>query len=161
MELIELEYVKIFDAGVKVLLPICSKDVSESVIKLKYPSALRPQIIKTNQEENIDFTFNMLKQNIPEEQLMVLLSMIKSNIMKQHSGFKFNEEITRDDKNKNVVWVEYEAPAIDGVMYYIMALIKLDKVIVQAIYNCQTRNRENWKKVMLRSINSIRSVENE
>lgn len=161
MEVVELEYVKIFDNSVKVLLPVCSKDVSMSVLRLKYPSALRPQIIKTNSEETVDFMYNLMNQNIPEESLPVLLSMIKSNIMKQHSGFKFNEQIIKEDENRNIVWIEYEAPALDGTMYYIMALIKLDKLIVQAIYNCDIRNKENCKKVMLRSINSIRSVENE
>ena len=161
MDLVELEYIKIFSNSAKVLLPVGSKDLNTSMVKLKYPSALRPQIIKTNSEENVDFTFNIMDQNIPEEGLPILLSMIKANIMKQHPGFKFNEQYTIDSQNKNLVMMEYAAPAIDGIMYYIMGLVKINKQVIQAIYNCDINNKDKYKKIMLRSINSIRGIENE
>ena len=156
--MVELEYVKIFDNSIKVLLPICSKDVSVDVARLKYPSALRPQIIKCNPEGTVDFTFNQMQQDIPEEYLLVFLNMIRSNMMKQHSGVRFLTKEAEAGEQKNVVWTEYEMPAINGVSYYVMGIVKINQSIVQAVYNCDTRNKEEWKRIMLRSINSIRSV---
>lgn len=51
------------------MLPDTFVDMPSSIVKLKYPSEQRPQIIKTSLDASVNFTFSLFNQEFEDSQV--------------------------------------------------------------------------------------------
>ncbi|MCI7790074.1 MAG: hypothetical protein MR531_04735 [Lachnospiraceae bacterium] len=151
-----MKYTSILNDKFSILLPDDFQDMDLKVASLKYPSPSRPSVIKTNEESSVDFMYNNLHQNVPQEQLSTLLQLIRINIMNVNSGVVFHEQGEIDEADNKIVWMEYENPTLDGQMYNIMFLVNVNNEVIQGMYNCNVQEKDKWKKIMLKSAKSIK-----
>lgn len=150
-----MEYTALFEGTVRVKIPVGFYDMTEEIAKRKYPIENRPAVIKTNVEASTDFKFNIFEQNILESQIESLLHMMKTNMMKMNSGIRFGKQELIEGAVGKVGWMEYENPAIDGEMYNVMSLTKVDGKMIQGFYNCNLLEKDYWKPYMLESLKTI------
>ena len=59
-ELVTFEKEWLFDKKMQIMLPTSFTDMPMEQAKLKYPMEQRPQVIKTNEETDINFTFSLI-----------------------------------------------------------------------------------------------------
>ena len=68
-EIVPFKEVMLFDEKVKIMLPDTFVDMPSAIVKLKYPSEQRPQIIKTSLDTAVNFTFSLFNQELEESQV--------------------------------------------------------------------------------------------
>ena len=68
-ELVFFEERVLSEDGTKMLLPSDFIEMPEEILKVKYPMEKRPQIIWSNEDSTIDFTFSLLEPEPERDQL--------------------------------------------------------------------------------------------
>ena len=174
-ELIEFEFHKIFDGKINIYLPKSFIDMPQNLRELKYPMNSRPQIIKTNASGDVNFCFNLLKEEVKQEDLKRFTEQMRKIIKSVQTAavmydvFYVNEagkyggtsmQTTEHiEGRKNMSIFDYKLPAIDEPLYYYMVFIPIGEELFQAIFSCCYKDAENWKLVFEQIADQIRVYE--
>ena len=63
---------QLFDGRMQVMLPQSFQDMPSGLARLKYPMEQRPQVIRTNERTDINFTFSLPDQPLENSQVKPL-----------------------------------------------------------------------------------------
>ena len=80
------------DNKVSILLPEEFADMPLEIAKQKYPMEQRPQIIKTNTDQSVNFAFNLFPEPFTGEQAGEAVKSFKTLIKRMHPGNRFFTE---------------------------------------------------------------------
>lgn len=171
-ERIEFEQQKIFDGKIFVYLPKSFEDMPQNLRELKYPMNARPEIIKTNADGDVNFCFNLLQQEVKQEDLKRFTEQMRKIIKRiqtaavMYDVFYINEagrcgktlmQTTEHiEGRKNMSIFDYKLPAIDEAIYYFTIFIPINKELFQATFSCCYKDAENWKTVFEQIADQIR-----
>lgn len=162
-EHIEFEQQKIFNEKICVYLPKSFHDMPQNLRELKYPMNARPEIIKTNADGDVNFCFNLLQQEVRQEDLKRFTEQMRKIIKRiqtaavMYDVFYVNEAGRRGktlmqtteqiDGRKNMSIFDYKLPAIDEAIYYYTIFIPINQMLFQATFSCCYKDAENWKTI--------------
>lgn len=155
---IDLEERLILNDKVKLLIPKELKEMPESLVSIKYSSAMRPALILLNECGSVDFKFNFLNQTTSEGLLDELCSRVKENIKKIYTSSVFFEDGSMVVDNKRIVWFDFSNNVTGGNVYNLMFYVIIDNNILNGSYSCLYNEAVIWRKIFLESIESIREV---
>lgn len=145
----------LFDKKVQVMLPEVFVDMPENLRNIKYPNINRPPIIKTNMQEGMDFTFNILPYAPEMKTSKITARYIKGILKKLNPAFQFFEEGNEVIDNSEVSWFDFKSFGIDSDMYNFYYYLDLKEAVLHGIFNCYLKDKENWKTVAKDVMRSI------
>ena len=118
-----------FQSHIQVMLPEVFVDLPEDIRRMKYPNEQRPPIIKSNLEEGMDFTFNIL--DYPKEfRTIDKVSQFMKNVLKtMNPAFQFYEEKVERLGDMEMAWFDFKSFGLDGNMYNIYYFIHLCTIL--------------------------------
>jgi len=117
------------------MLPKSFKDMPVEQAKLKYPMEQRPQIIKTNEGTDINFTFSLLEQPIANRQVKLVRDSLKRVLRSARPDMKFLENGLEEIEDHTIGWFEFISNGIDGKLYNMMYFTPIDgKLIKKKIF---------------------------
>ena len=145
--LYEFQEEEIFQ-GVKIMLPVVFEDMPNEVAKIKYLSAYRPQIIKTNEDGSINFCFSLLEQGINEQGVREFANSYKEALKKMHLADSFYVEKEEQWKLKNFIWCAYRNYSMNGAVFNHVFFTTVKEHLLIGMFNCADKERELWKHVM-------------
>lgn len=156
-QLFKFEREEYYDGKFSVMIPTSFKDMPLEYAKIKYPSEQRPKIIKTNEEGDINFTFNLLEEvdfetKYVKEAKDGLYNIIK-RVQPANVFYESKEEVVED---KLVGWFDFKSHGLDCKIYQIMFCIPIGGKMLQGIFNCQYTDFKLWKPVFIQVMKSIR-----
>ncbi|MDE6909237.1 MAG: hypothetical protein K2P44_02005 [Lachnospiraceae bacterium] len=174
-ELYEFEPLELFEGQVSVYLPKMFEDMSEKLAILKYPMNSRPQIIKTNKNTDVNFSFNLIPQKIDNEDIQLFTEQMKKVIKTVQSATVFFDVKYIDmagniadslgeaehivDGRMNISYFDYKSPAIDEQIYNFMFFAPLKETILHGVFNCRYRDADIWKDIFIQVTDSVRKIE--
>ena len=108
------EEIGLFDSKMYIMLPKSFQDMPMEQAKLKYPMEQRPQVIKTNERTDINFTFSLLEQPIANRQVKIMRDSLKRVLRSARPDMKFLEDGLEEIENHTIGWFEFISNGIDG-----------------------------------------------
>lgn len=157
-ELIRFEKMELFDGQVTVMLPEGYIDMPIAMQKIKYPSESRPQVIKCNEEGDVNFTFSLLNSPLEKSAVQSLEKQMKKIIRKvQPSNVFYNEGIV-EKESTTIGWFEYKSPTIDMPLFNIMYCAAVNGKTLQGVFNVPYASWKQWKEIMINVVKTIECV---
>lgn len=75
-ELLEFDRVLLEPMDLSIMLPTTFATMPQSMVRVKYQSENRPQIIKTSLDTSVNFTFSLVPQQVRPEQLLIFAGVL-------------------------------------------------------------------------------------
>lgn len=155
--LVEFERISIEPILIHMMLPNTFVTMPQSMVKVKYPSENRPQLIKTSLDTTVNFTFNRLPNGVHRDHLEAAADQLQAVIKRTSPAnvfFDKKKEKTEDDTP--LCWFDYKGYAIDEQIYYMMYILPLkgDRLL-HGTFNCKYQHMEEWKEAARQAILSI------
>ncbi|MEJ8553236.1 hypothetical protein [Tepidibacter sp. Z1-5] len=128
---------------------------------IKYPSVKRPQIIKTDDSNNINITLTHIKSGLTNELVGELLKSMEKIIRKQNPLNVIYDNKTINVNEKNIGCLEFKNSAIDDFVYNLMFFFEFKKETIMGNFVCPFNEHDVWKKVAVDVVKSVRVKEEE
>lgn len=157
-ELIRFEMVELFDGQVTVMLPEKYIDMPIEMQKIKYPSENRPQIIKCNEEGEVNFTFSLLNSALEKSAVQSLEKQMKKLIRKVQPSNVFYDEGLVEKESTAIGWFEYKSPTIDIQLFNLMYCASVNGKTLQGVFNAPYYDWKLWKEIMHNVLKTIECV---
>lgn len=155
-KLYEFEEEKFFDDKLIMTIPKDFVDMPEEIKAIKYPYIQRPEIIKTDSKGSIDITFNRIDQALTEDTVKELTKGMKDVTKKLNpSNLIFSQEMKKAN-GKNVGYIEFKSPALDGFIYNIMFFLEFEEKTLMGKFACLYEEHKDWRYIAFQMIESIR-----
>lgn len=127
--------------------------------KIKYPSEQRPQTILTDYSGSINLLFNLMEQDTAEDEAEKVRDHLFKIMQRVNPGIKPLAMETEVVFGRNVAYVEFSNPAMDGKLYNLMFYLRVEGGILMGSFNCSSKVMKYWKQPafeMMRSIEVLR-----
>ncbi|MFF2484383.1 hypothetical protein [Paenibacillus sp. NPDC058071] len=154
----EFEEKAFYNDRVKIYMPKGFEDLSEAYKKIKYPSSERPEIIKSDEHGVINITLNRVDNDLEEEWIGELTAGMKAMMRKLNPGYVFYTDGVEAVGDKNIGYLEFKSPAIDGFMYNLMFLFEFDGKTVMGTFCCMYKEYANWRDIAFQILKTISVV---
>lgn len=147
---------ELFAGKLEIMLPDVFIDIPEDLKILKYPNVNRPQIIKTNIEEGMDFTFHLLEYEPQFRTVKEAAKIVKNVLRSVNPAFVFfnQEDFVVDEVA--ISWFDFKSYGFDGEIYNLYYYVDLKDKLVQGIFNCKMGEKESWEIVAKDVMQSIK-----
>lgn len=159
-ENVEFVRIDLFDNRLNMMVPKKFFDMPLNIAKLKYPTEQRPQIIKTNENYDINLTFSLLNVELKNENVYEVRDGLKNILQNIQPSIVVQELGGLKRVNFDIAWFDFKSPAADAPLYNIMYCISLDNQLMQGVFNCPYVLKELWNPVFLQLLNSIQISKN-
>lgn len=151
----------LFDGRMEMFLPEEFDDMPREMLQKKYPSELRPQIVKTNVSGDINFTFSLLETKVGYEQLSDTVSDYMSVIRRLQPGNLFFDKGTLMTVNTGCAWTEFSSYAINEDLYNMLFLSVIEGKLMLGMFNCPLSQGSDWKSFRNQILGTISDITKE
>lgn len=151
---IRLEEQHIFDKQVRIELPEDFINMPKDLARYKYPSEMRPQIIKCNEDMSVSIAFNLFDAPAEEEQLGEIAETFKNIISTMNPAvimYDTREALGR----KKVVHFSYKSYALDDQVFNILFVAAVHHKLLHGVFNCAIGDKEEWLDIMEEIMKSV------
>ena len=157
MEKNDLEDTVILNGKVNVKIPAGFHDMEDQYIKIKYPLENRPQVIKCNDNMQIDFKYSLMEIDTGQSVILYLIEEIKKTVLNSNSSFKkIDDYIYYDENNYPIAGFSFSNEVLDGIAYNVIFLRQFGKYIINASMGCPYETRDENMKYMEESIKTMK-----
>lgn len=146
-EKVEFERVFLFEDKMSIILPTILVDMPSNLSRLKYPSELRPQIIKTTLDTTVNFTFSRYDLDIEDTQIKEAAKQSQKMLKQLNPAYIFYELEEKNLTTTTISWFDFKSYAMDGQMYNIMYVTCIEGKLVHGNFNCLYKDMIEWKEV--------------
>jgi len=146
-----------FDGKLSLILPESFVELPPDLAKLKYPSSDRPQIILSNIDGTVNFTFSCPVENEMQSEFCPQVRDYLKLIIERINPS--NEVIDASDiksENTPISLFRYLNNAVDMRIYNVSYVTVLDGYAMMGTFNCPNRERSDWETIVQQSLTSIR-----
>lgn len=150
-----LQTIVMKDNVTSIKIPAFMKDLPEELAEQKYEFEPRPQIIKSTQSGNINFTFSLLDVSVVPEELEAICKGCKKAWRRIMPEMIFYEEGEEDINGIRVHWMEYSNNAVGRKLYNLLFYAATEQVFVGSM-NCPYNKHEVWVKIAKLCMRTLR-----
>lgn len=140
----------------EIKIPSFFQDMPQDTAERKYSFEPRPQIIKTNREGTVDFTFSVLEATVNKEELQEHVNTAKNGLKRFMPTALFLEEGDEDVNGIKIYWFSYIKTALSGAKIYNIFFYAAVNKIVMVSMNCREDIRENCSAIARYCIHTLR-----
>lgn len=154
-KLITFSEQEILEGSIRVQLPESFTDMPSEYVKLKYPSEQRPPVIKSNEQGDINFTFNLLPVPVPKEHTPEFRDQMQQVIKRYQPVNVFYETGEILTASGKAYWFDYKSHGIDEQLYNLVYFISTESQVLHGVFNCPMKEAQIWKRIVMEVIKSI------
>lgn len=152
---LEFTMQELFNEKIHVMLPSQFTRMDIETAKKKYPSEKRPDLIYTDESDEVNLTFSLFEQHANSSQITGTLDRFQSLICK---GRQDAEILSRGSWEMTGIycgWFDFRNNALDEVVYNVLAVVGLNKYLILGMFNCMYDDRDKWREIMEQILRSI------
>lgn len=143
-ELLRFCKTNLFHHEVEIFLPITFRDMKLEEAQRKYFSEHRPQIIKTNEDGSVNFTFNLVDKEIGKEQLEAVIDDFYQVLKRFQPMSVCLETGSELEEPVPFAWMEFVSNAIDENLYNMLTIYPMGTKLLMGMFNCPFKERTKW-----------------
>lgn len=136
-----------FENKMAILLPNILEDMPKSMIDIQYPYSTKPEIIKTNIDLQITFTFSLYEKNIRNEEVLKATEGIMRIISNVYPSSLMSGIHTYIVNRNRLGWFDFEIGGMNGKIYNIMYIIPINNKLMLGTMNCPIEEFKKWKEI--------------
>ena len=149
---------RVIQADVIITLPGDFIEMPKEIQQLKYPSESRPQSIFTSLDTTVNFSFNVVKQEIRLENLESFVDQLSEVIRRTNpSAVFYKDKIGKLSSGKPIYMFDFKTFSIDEPIYNMMCFTIVSNYVVHGAFSCMERDAEEWKDAAWEVFQSMRS----
>jgi len=143
---------------IMMMVPEEFTEMPEEQAKIKYPSEQRPEIILTDDTTAINLMFTYMEQEIKNEDIPAFRDDLIGGMTRLNPGIKPQERGVEIINDKNIAYVEFSNPVLDGKLYNLLYFLELEGRSLMINFNVHTKEMKYWKKAAYEMMKSIQIV---
>lgn len=154
-ELIHFTETMLFDNQIGIMLPAGVRDMKIEEAKKKYFSEQRPQIIKTNEDGDVDFSFNLLERKIGVSHLESVIQDFY-HVLKRFQLMSVCLEMGSELYDPvPCAWLEFVSGALDENLYNLFTIYPIGDKLLMTMFNCPFAQSTDWARCLLQIRKSV------
>lgn len=154
-ELIEFDRVSLFQNAFSIILPKTFVTMPLNIMKSKYQSNFRPQLVKTSLDTTVNFYFGLYDVKLVDNQVCNVIQQAHDALKKVNPAFIFYDMKFEDREKNKIGWFDYKSYGLDDQMYNVMAVTPIDQKFLHVGFNCHFRMKEEWRPAAIQVILSV------
>lgn len=135
--------------------------MSSDMAKIKYPSEQRPETILTDETGTINLMFQYMEGEGNNATIESFRNQIFGMMKRVNSGIKEQEIGLVDVAGKQIAYVEFSNPAMDGKLYNLMFYLAVEGQPLMGSFNCRTKEMKYWRSAAFEMMQSIEMAASE
>ena len=147
-ELLQFRETVLFENKVGVFLPTTFKDMEREDIRKKYFSEQRPEIIKTNEDGTVNFSFTLVEREIKPEELEKVIQDFYLVLKRFQPMSVCLENGVELDVPVALAWLEFVSTALDDNLYNMLIIYPVGKKLLMVMFNCPFEKRLDWSRCL-------------
>lgn len=146
---------------ITMMLPKDFVPMSPEIARMKYPSEQRPETILTDETGTVNLMFQYMEGEENNATIESFRNQIFGMMKRVNPGIKEKEIGVVEAGEKQIAYVEFSSPAIDGKLYNLMFYLAVKGQPLMGSFNCQTKEMKYWREAALEMMQSIEMAESE
>ncbi|MEY8352349.1 hypothetical protein AALB39_03235 [Lachnospiraceae bacterium 54-53] len=143
-ELVRFEETMLFNNEIGMMLPAAFQDMEPEEARKKYFSEKRPQIIKTNKDGSINFSFSLVERKIGTEQLNAVIQDFY-RVLKRFQPMSVCLEMDTELLDPvPCAWMEFISSALNENLYNVLTIYPIGEKLLMAMFNCPFQKHMDW-----------------
>lgn len=147
-ELIRFHETKLFNKEIGIILPALFEDMEPDEARKKYFSEQRPQIIKTNEDGSVNFSFSMVDKKVDAVQLKDVIQDFH-HVLKRFQPMsvclEMGEELNDSIPN---AWMEFISNALNDNLYNMLTIYPIGERLLMTMFNCPFQKHMEWTRCL-------------
>ncbi|MCM1251958.1 MAG: hypothetical protein NC321_03990 [Clostridium sp.] len=149
---------ELFGGKCSMMLPEIMSDMNRRYRMIKYRNQNRPQVIKTDFDNDATVTFSLLpmadRENAPD--ISVQMEKVYSDMKKVWKQYVFYDTGQVEAGEFAVAWMDFRSFCVDGSIYNLLFMFQAEKQIVLGNFHCSFPQYDIWKPVILKLLTTVR-----
>lgn len=141
--------------NITIMLPKNFVPMSPDTAKLKYSSEQRPETILTDETGTVNLMFQYMEGEVNNETIESFRNQIFGMMKRVNPGIKEREIGSVNVMGKQIAYVEFSNPAIDGKLYNLMFYLPVKGQPLMGSFNCRTKEMKYWREAAFEMMKSI------
>ena len=159
---IEFEERSFLEEGkIKMMVPKEFTELDAEIAKFKYPSEHRPDIILTDESGTTNILFNHMDETMDNEDAEMIRDRLIGMVRRGNPGIRPLSTGIEVISGKNVAYVEFSNPVMDGKIYNVMFFLQVADRILMGSFNCLTKVQKYWKDPAFQMMCSLQVLDQE
>ena len=146
---------------ITMMLPKDFVPMSSDIARKKYPSEQRPETILTDETGTINLMFQYMEGEESNTAIESFRNRIFGMMKRVNPGIKEREMGVVNAGGKQIAYVEFSNPVMDGKLYNLMFYLAVKGRPLMGSFNCRTKEMKYWRTVAFEMMQSIEMVESE
>lgn len=143
---------------ISIMVPKNFTPMSPEAARFKYPSEHRPQTILTDSSGAVNLLFQQMAGTVPDG-IDAFRNLTFGMMKRINQGIKVMEQGMTEAAGKEIAYVEFSNPTMDGKLYNLMFFLEVDGIPYMGTFNCRTKCMKYWTKAAFEMLKSIETVE--
>lgn len=153
---IVLEVKSLLNDRIELKIPSDFEIMSEEMMKIKYPSENRPNLVYTNESGGINVALSLTENDASEEQIPAFLDAFVNAFQNIYPSADWKDNGVKTINGKEVGYIEFVTPALDTEIYNLIFFTDLDGKLLMATFNCTKKSIEEWESSAHEIMNSLK-----
>jgi len=155
-ELITFTWKELPESAVHMPLPNQFVIMPESVKNVKYPFKDAPSFIITSLDSTVNISFKVLDILLKNGEIMELSSQFQNALRNINPVITIKNNMnTKTVQNNEMNWFDYKGFNLDGQSYNRVYLIRLRKTVLQGVFSCNIKDKNNWMKIIDKMFSAV------
>lgn len=155
-EQLKLKERQIMDGKAVMLLPENLEEMSEELVRIKYPDPDRPKWILSDQEGEVTMTFHLEEGETEEGELEEIIGLLKNEMKRMYPLSPIEEEEPVGEGRERVCWFSLDIPLIDDVCCHVMFFREMEEGVLMGTFDCIRDGKKQWKPILRQVLATIR-----
>ncbi|MCM1425664.1 MAG: hypothetical protein NC118_03585 [Eubacterium sp.] len=149
---------ELFGGKCSMMLPEIMTDMNRRYRMIKYRNQHRPQVIKTDFDNDATVTFSLLPMADRENAADISVQMEKlySDMKKVWKQYVFYDTGEVAAGEFAVAWMDFRSFCVDGSIYNLLFMFRAEEQIVLGNFHCSFPQYDIWKPVILKLLTTVR-----
>jgi len=154
---VNLERITLPDNKTSILAPVELSKMTDAMWTLKYQKRLRPVLVLTNKNGEVNLIADMTKQPVTEEQLGPFKDFQIAQLKKGKPDFKVLQEGVKTINGKKVGYFKFMSSAPDQNVFNYYFFTIVDGKILFFTFNCIQKLQKSWEKTADQIVASLKT----
>lgn len=158
---IEFEERVFVNGKIVMTIPKEFREMDAETAKIKYPMEQRPQTIMTDSTGAVNILFNYMDATMTNAEAEMFRDKLFSLMCRLNPGVRSQSIGCETIADKNIAYVEFSNPAMDGKLYNLMFFLEVEGKPLMCSFNCLTKSMKYWQKAAFEMMRSIKVTASE
>ena len=153
---IELETKTLLEDRIELKVPVDFQIMSDQLMKVKYPSENRPNLIYTDESGGINVALSLTENSASQDIIPAYADNFVQTFKNLYPSAEWKDSGVKEINGLQVGFLELVTPAIDVEIYNLMFFTELDGRLLICTFNCTRPSIDEWSPIAKEIMNSIK-----